>query len=360
MNEQLKNILKDLKDSLPEEWKGLLDNPDKAKAKLSKFARELPAELYEVVRDRIIPELLYIEEPSMATLNFVVDSNIIVSDSFRVGRGKQSSTARIFSSAFVKLYAPKSIEREVFTQIKEDLPNDCSLEVATNNAKRLLSKIELVDDSKFEVEYSELPKFQKKFGNDVSFLKLGIGLGVKKIISRDKAFDESSMIKRFDLGGAVKLIVSAESGALSLSVIGGATYVGAEGIYWLLILLYKVLTEIYAFLAVIVSVGITGLASVFENAPKWMLYIILAFLGGTGIALAISKDLREKAINKITDLYEWVNSKSAFALGALSNLLKGLIDIAVTFKDELGPYFMNVGLAMILSITEMKEVFESQ
>ena len=119
LNEQLKSILKDFKDSLPDEWKKLLDNPETLKAKISQIARELPADVYDVIRDELISKLLSGEEHSSAALSFVVDSNIIVGDSFRVGKGNKSSTERIFSSVFVKLYAPKSIENEVLTQIKK-------------------------------------------------------------------------------------------------------------------------------------------------------------------------------------------------------------------------------------------------
>ena len=358
MNEQLKSILKDFKDSLPDEWKKVLDNPEKTKAIISQIARELPADVYEVIRDDLISKLLSGERNSRTTLSFVVDSNIIVSDSFRVGKGKKSSTERIFSSVFVKLYAPKSIEDEVFTQIKKDLPHRCSLEVAIDHASRLLSKIILVDESKFTIEHSELPKFKEKFGNDVAFLKIGILLGVDGIITRDKAFDQSQMVKRFELSKAVSLIVSAESGALSISIVGGATYVGAQAIYWLLLSLYKVVAEIYAFLAMIVSGGITGLVSVLGRAPKWVWYILLTVLAGAGITLAISKDLRDKAITEIINIYDWLSNQSKNLLDILSNLLKGSIEIAEIFKDELGPYFVNFGLAMALSINEMEEIFE--
>lgn len=360
LNEQLKSILKDFKDSLPDEWKKLLDNPETLKAKISQIARELPADVYDVIRDELISKLLSGEEHSSAALSFVVDSNIIVGDSFRVGKGNKSSTERIFSSVFVKLYAPKSIENEVLTQIKNDLPQGCSLEVAISHAKKLLSKIILVDDSKFTVEHSELTKFRDKFGNDAAFLKVGLVLGVNRIITRDKAFDQSQIVKRFELGKAVSLIVGVESGALSISIIGEATYIGAKAIYWLLLSLYKVLAEVYAFLAMIVSGGIAGLVSVLERAPKWVWYILLAIMAGAGIAFAISKDLRDKAITEIVNLYDWISSQSKRLFDIFSNLLKGSIDLAVIFKDELGPYFVNVGLAMALTITEMKETFESQ
>ncbi|MEM4091164.1 MAG: hypothetical protein QXQ46_10595 [Thermoplasmatales archaeon] len=332
--------MNDLTDYLPDEWKELLGDPDKIRDKISKFARELPAESYKVVRDAIILRMLSIDKTSSAILEFVIDANIIVKDAFRVGTGKFSSTERIFSSVFVKLYAPKSIE------------------IANRQAKKLLSKIVLVDDSKFKVEYAELYKFQEKYGNDVSFLKVGIGMGVKNIITGDKAFDEITTVKRFELGAAVSLIVTLESGALSLSIVGDSTYIGAKAIYWILQLLYEVLAQLYAFLAMIVSAGIAGLVSVFQNIPRWVWYILFAFLAGTGIALVVSKDFREHAIHEITDLRDWISSKLKYVLEVLTNLLKGSVDIAIMFKDELGPYFMNVGFAMILSIAEMYKILK--
>ncbi len=90
-------------------------------------------------------------------------------------------------------------------------------------------------------------------------------MGIKRIITGDKAFDEPTIIHRFELGEDVSMIVSVEAGALSLSFIVGATYIGTMAIYWILLLLYKVLTQLYAFLALIVSAGITGLVNVFRN-----------------------------------------------------------------------------------------------
>ncbi len=335
----------------------LLEDPMKIKGEIYQFARELPAEVYEDIICEVFPSILSMEEPSLGFLDFVVDANIIVGDSFRVGMGKQSSTERIFSSKFVKLYAPKSIESEVFTQIKKDLPKGCSSEIAIYNARKLLSKIELVDDSIFELEHSELRNFQEKFGNDASFLKVGIGLGVKRIISRDRAFDESPTVKRFELRDAVYLIVTAESGALSISVIVSSTYIGAQAIYWLLLSLYKTLFYIYGFLAVIISAGISGLVNVLKKIPDWAWYIIIAISAIAGVALIFSKDFKDN-VNKVIDSYSWITHKSEQILNALSNILKGSVEIAEIFKDELGPYFMNVGLAMMMSIEEMEKILD--
>jgi hypothetical protein len=134
----------------------LLRDTSTTKDIITQFARELPAEVYEIVRDKIILQMFSIDKSSLSILYFVVDSNIIIKDAFRVGKGMVSSTERIFSSIFVKLYAPKSIEEEVFSQIKLDLPKGCSIDIANIQAKKLLSKIELIDDTRLKVEYAEL------------------------------------------------------------------------------------------------------------------------------------------------------------------------------------------------------------
>jgi predicted nucleic acid-binding protein len=360
VNTKSEDIVKKLVDYFPDEWKELMGDPEKTKDMISQLARELPPKVYEVVRDELISKLLEIGKSSVAMLQFVVDANIIVADAFRVGKGKYSSTERIFSSIFVKLYAPKSIVEEVFTQIKTDLPKGCSLDAANKHATKLLAKIELIDDSKLEVEYAELPKFKEKFGNDVSFLRVAVGLGVKNVISWDKAFDEPTVVERFEMGGAVSMIVSVESGALSISIVGGAAYIGGKGIYWLLLLLYKVLAQIFAFIAMAVSGGVACLVSAMGNAPGWVWYIVFGALIGTGIAFALSKDLRKQAVEKATDLYDWLANKSKFVLEVMTNLLKGAVDVAVVFKDELGPYFVNVGLAMMMTIAEMNDVLSPE
>ncbi len=59
-----------------------------------------------------------------------------------------------FSSPFVKLYAPRKIEDEVYEQITRDLPEKCSIDLALDQAKKLLSKIEIIDDNELNIENS--------------------------------------------------------------------------------------------------------------------------------------------------------------------------------------------------------------
>lgn len=356
MNKKSSDLLRDLREHLPEEWKKLVLDPEESKKKIQRFARELPAELYEVVRDQIVSRLLAVDNPSLAVLEFVVDANIIMMDAFRVGAGKYSSTERIFSSVFVKLYAPKSIEDEVFSKIKKDLPKGCSLELALAQATKLLSKIELVDDSEFEIEYAGLAKFQAEYKNDVSFLKVGLGLGVRGIISRDKDFERDGLIKRFDLGAAAQMIVTSESGAFSITLIGGAAYVGGKGIYWILYLIYKAIVELFGVFVALASAGVAGISSLIEKAPSWVWYVLLIALGGFAISLILSKDFRNKTLDGVEKVYDWGTNAAGNILEVLMNFFKGATDLSVAFKDVYGQDFLNVGIGLLMSIVEMEEV----
>ena len=266
-----------------------------------------------------------------------------------------------FSSPFVKLYAPRKIEDEVNDQITRDLPEKCSMDLALEQAKKLLSKIEIVDDNELYIENLELFEFRDKYENDVHFLKVGIGLGIDKIITRDKkAFNGISTMKRYKLGTAVELIVSVEAGSLSLSIVTGATYVGAEAIYFLLSIFYKIFTELLLFIISIATVGISGFITLLGKLPAWVGYIALDSIIGTIIAFAVSKSLRSQAVNIVDDLSEWIKTHSIYAKDTLINLIKGTVDLSTMLKEDLGPYFINAGSVMVSSIFDMVDILNKE
>lgn len=346
----------------PEEWKSLFKDYDQTKKAISHVSRELPPDVYEFIREHMIDQLFFNENKQSAPqLKFVVDSNIIVKDAFRVGSGKFSSTERIFSSPFVKLYAPRKIEDEVYEQITRDLPEKCSMDLALEQARRLLSKIEIIDDNELNVENSQLSEFRDKYDNDAHFLKVGIGLEIDKIISRDKkAFNGISTMKRYELGTAVELIVSVEAGSLSLSIVTGTAFIGAEAIYFLLSILYKIFTDLLLFIISIVTVGISGFITLLGKLPAWVWYIAIGSIFGTIIAFAFSKNLRSQAVNIVDDLSEWINTHSIYAKDALISLIKGTVDLSTMLKEDLGPYFINTGSVIVSSIYDMVDILNKE
>jgi len=361
MNKKYK-FIEDLYKYCPDEWKIFFEDSDQIKNAISNISRELPPEAFEFIRDYMIEQLIFNENKQLTPqLKFVVDSNIIVKDAFRVGSGIFSSTERIFSSPFVKLYAPIKIQDEVYEQIKKDLPQKCSLNLALDQAKKLLSKIEIIDDNELNVENSRLSEFKEKYDNDVHFLKVGIGLDIRNIITGDKkAFNESSTMKMYKLGNAVELIVSVEAGSLSLSIVTGTAYIVAEAIYFLLSILYKILIDLLLFIISITTAGITGFINLLSKLPDWADYIIIGSLIGTVIAFAFSKNLRSKAVKIVDDLSEWIKTHSIYAKDVLISFIKGTVDLTIMLKDDLGPYFMNVESVMISSISEMMYILNNE
>ena len=188
-----------------------------------------------------------------------------------------------------------------------------------------------------------------------------IGLGIDKIITRDKkAFNGISTMKRYELGTAVELIVSVEAGSLSLSIVTGTTFIGAEAIYFLLSILYKIFMELLFFIISIATVGISGFINLLGKLPAWVGYIAIGSIIGTIIAFAFSKNLRSQAVNIVHDLSEWIQTHSIYAKDALISLIKGTVDFTTMLKEDLGPYFINAGSAMISSIYDMVDILNKE
>lgn len=360
LNSSAKDLWDGIKKYFPEEWKDFEFDEEVVRKEISKFARELPVDVYKLVRDKVLDQILKMEDAANALLSFIVDSNIIVMDAFRVGQGLPSTTERIFSSPFVKLYAPKSIESEVYTQIEADIPDGYSLESANEQARKLISKIELIDDSLIDAYHEEFPDFERQFGKDISFLRVGLGMEVKTIISRDRDFEHTTVVKRIELGEAVGMIVSVEAGSLSITMIGAAPYFGAKLIYYILYALYRALFEIFGYVSMIVSAGVAGMAKLISKIPAGVWYVLLGIAIGSGIAIAVSKDLREEITKDATKLYEWVGTQIEVIYNGLTNFIKGIIDITNSLKDQLGPYFMITVLGMMLTIEDMTNNLEKQ
>ncbi len=354
MEEKFSELWERIKDYLPENWKDIKYDEQLVKKAIADVARKLPVEVYEVIREEVLVNLFSMEETAKASLAFVVDSNIIIADCFRVASGKYSSIERIFSSAFVRLFAPKSIEKEVYEQIKLDLPKGSSMQKAKMHAAKLLSKITLVNESEFEVEHKALAKFKDKYGNDASFVKVGLRFGIKSVVTKDKDFSRDGIIEPIDLGAAVKTIVSTESGALSLSLIGVSACVVGEGIYWALFLLIKVILEIISYIGLILVAGVKGLVGLITGLPLWLQVVLLSVAIGTGVAVGNSKKARGYISENATKLYEMVVENSKKMIETLEIYLRGLIDMTSGLREELVPYFIYMVVGLIMTIEDME------
>lgn len=114
---KIRDTLTQLKEYLPKQVKNLPFDPTEAKKKIDILTRQIDPGLLEEIKRKIGYDILEFLGIEKAKISFVVDSNIIIQDSFRVASGKESTTYRIFSSPFLRLVAPSSIGSEVYTKI---------------------------------------------------------------------------------------------------------------------------------------------------------------------------------------------------------------------------------------------------
>ena len=116
---------------------------DRAERALKKFSLEFPADFYESLKEELLSLFLPKGHRRKLRLKLVIDTTAIIQDSFRVAKGKPSTTERLLSSAFVEMIAPPNILDEVSTKLREKLPRGASLEKALSHAKSLLSRIRM-------------------------------------------------------------------------------------------------------------------------------------------------------------------------------------------------------------------------
>ncbi|HEV2165535.1 MAG TPA: hypothetical protein VGS23_00940, partial [Thermoplasmata archaeon] len=94
------------------------------KASLKDAAGRAPLSMHQAIQMNLLEKLLDFSSGSStrACLRVVVDANIIVADSFAVGKGRPSNTPRVFASPFLQVFGPPQLREEVLRSIEEDLP----------------------------------------------------------------------------------------------------------------------------------------------------------------------------------------------------------------------------------------------
>lgn len=357
MKRTVHELLDQIKEYFPDEWKDFPIDPLEVRKFIHKVSRNIDAETIEQILTEVGSDIMETIFGGKPKVSFVIDSNIIVADSFRVASGKASTTDRILSSPFLRLIAPSSIESEVYDQIKSDIPENCSLKIALLRAKELLSRVEIVDEKELDISSKELLLFKKKHGNDVHFLAIAMQQEVKGIISRDKrAFDDPIVnVKRFEMSDTVEIVVSTEAGFMTIIGLGLGIYAGAESLYWVFYFLYKAMLELFRVVASIASFGFLGIEKLLEITPTWVWYTLLIFIAGFGIAAVVSRDFRKLISNKVTDIFDWISKNSEDILNDILILVRGVIDMVEALKEQLGSYFFPLVWGLLTTLEDMQE-----
>ena len=77
-----------------------------AERALKDISLEFPANFYESLKEELLEFLLPKGHQKRLKLKLVIDTTAIIQDSFRVAKGKPSTTERFLSSAFVEMILP--------------------------------------------------------------------------------------------------------------------------------------------------------------------------------------------------------------------------------------------------------------
>ena len=320
--------------------------------------RHFPEAAYRTLRRTLFKYMLELREEVKPRLKVVVDTNIIVSEAFRVGNGTKSSTGRIFDSPIVELFSHRVIREEVVTQIHSDIPDGCSIEIAMSWAENLLTKIRLLDEIGAEfLERAKQKLNPEKFGNDFLFLGVAFESGAEKIISRDKrAFDNQIEPERWEMGRLAELVLVREGGYVSLFVAASSLTAVMKVSEYLFLVIANILKEIGAIIATIVNAVIKGSADILEKIPTWA-WAIIAVVGISILAYElVDKKRRDEFLRKVDEFLEFVGEIVSYAFSFFKSVVEAIWNGIVSFLPLLIPTInaLVIGLGVLMSF--IKEI----
>ncbi len=324
--------------------------------------RDIPQEAYSRLRELLLRFVLESDKETFPKMKVVVDSNVIISEAFRVGNGKLSTTLRIFDSPLVELYAPRVIEDEVLEQIREDLPSGCSLDQAISWAKKLLGKIKLLD----EIGNDAIKKAKQKldtrvFGKDYLFLGVSFQIGAGAIISNDKkAFSNSDLPELWHVGRLADLVLVREGGYVSLFVLSGSLNIAISVSQNLLLAISSILMEVGNIVAIIASAILKGSVGILNNIPAWAWAAIIAVGAIALIYILIDKERRDAVSDALGGLIESLKNLVSNAIKAFKSLADGfwrlVTSFFILFIPVINNFLIGVGVAMNLTMELLREI----
>lgn len=355
---EFRESIRKLSELLPKKWKNPELTPEKVNEFIRQTTREFPAEFIESLNEKML-SLILEGDPEFEGLTLVIDSQIIVSDCFRVAKGISSSTLRILSSPFLKAVAPEHITQEVFNQIRTDLPEGAKLDVALAHAKELLGKVRIVKN----LAESALSKASKildqKFGNDVYFLTVAFQLNAKALVSRDiKAFGNIAEMKRWDMRDTSQTVISVESGYLLISLFGEGAISFAEQLFKLLLLLFRALISALKYVGVFLKAGLDRLGSVLKKAPKWVWVVIIVAVAGITIGTALSEEMRDFISKNGEKLLSLTKDVASGTGELMMNATESIIGVMEMFTESSLPYTLPVGAGIALTLSEFFDALD--
>lgn len=327
-------------------WEAFTQFENQFQRSLTQYSRTLPPKFYKTIRhglsaafgEGLNPEG---QGPLASSFRFkvVIDSNIIVQDSLAVAAGKPSSTGRILSSPFVSVLAPRSIKEESERNIRsrakrKGLPVD----VALAHARSLLTRIRLISAE----EEPSIKRAREAIGahspEDIPFLAVAIESSAVAVVSRDKAaFDNQAITQRWDLKDLVRSVVTYESGALSVVVVGTGASVLLRALQAIVVVIARATLELLSLALSALGALVKGAIQALGSVPAWGWGLIAAILIGVGIYAARHPEVGQRIGEGIAVLGQAIQRLGAAIVEAAATFLEALHNLLVWLWNTLLP-----------------------
>ncbi len=315
------------------------------KARIKNISKDFPLELHRKVRDEIL-EWVGVNGIDLSfQLSFNVDSDIIVSDAFRVAKGKRSATPRIFCGPYVELVAHANIRNEVMEAIEKDLPNGADRQRALNHADYLLSFVKTMSGPMRSSMRTAADAIGNITPDDVPFLAVTLTSNSNEKISwDDSTYVDQKIVKRWDIRDYANIVSVTEGGTLSLYILSLAGMPVVKQVECLIALLYDMITEVFESLRRFLNNIATSASGTYEKLPLYLKRFLA--LGGVVsiIAVANKNDVRDPLVVTLRMVVDSLDNFLKDIKVKMKDLFQGIRELTVLLWDQIVP----AGVAVVI------------
>lgn len=301
--------------------------------RFSAYSRSLPPRFYKSMREGISKafggSIETLAEAGLVPrfhVKVVLDTNIVVQDSLAVAAGKPSTTARILASPFIRVLAPPQIleESERIIRLRARRKR-LSVELAVSHAHSLLRNVRIVNPEEEPFVRRARQEIGERAPEDVMFLALAMESEADAVVSRDQvAFDHQAVTRRWELRRLVDAVVTFESGALSVAVVGTGTTALLRGLQMVVVAILGAIFEVLSVVLEALAELVNGVINALSKVPAWGWVAVGAAL--LGLAWYASRH---------PEVGRRVGEGVAVLTGAIANLSRALIQAGRTILEAI-------------------------
>jgi len=336
MEDTDKNFKEILKSVNGKDFEIFKERYDSFKHTLEDIKKEFPPESLESLTNLFKGILGYIAEDFKFRLEFVIDTNIIYAELLAILNGNPSFLLKIIDFPFLSIFAPIDIKEELFSTIKEDLPEYLNKEEAFSLANSFLKKITILEQNQAEAWEKAINLLGDYDRDDVPFLALSFSLNAHGLISRDKHFKRQKEMKILKLGECGKMTLLVSHGVFSLFLLDvGLKNILGTIVKWLFLIFQGFLEFCYEVYDSI-KFAFNYLKEKYSNLPKWaQIAIPILSIVIPSLILAFSEKSRKRLKDfLIKQKYKLINLSRH-----LHDIFKYNIEIIKELLVKLTPFF---------------------